>query len=140
MLNTFTLFLFIGMSLSFAAGNKTIAPKGKHILWHEGGADYFAIFENGMLYTVHDNKYHKIHKVHDKEAVERIFQMMAEHEFTELPVPKNKKEIISEDRSNYKHIELRTEGRRYEAYWTDEDEKEDPDFLEEIMGLLMDFT
>jgi len=135
-----TLFLFLlGITTLFSFADKpdiNSIPKGDHIVWHDGGENYFAIFENGMLYSVYNNKYHKIHKVHDSSIVEDIFQLLRENHFTELPAPTNKEQVLSADAENFKHIQYRHDGRVYEAYWTDLDSQEDPDFLISIIKKL----
>lgn len=116
-------------------------PKGKHIVWHDGGLEYFAIFENGMLYSLHqeDNSYQKIHKVKDKALLNKLFALAESNKFMELHPPVNRENILEND-ENYKHIELRKDGRKYEVYWSSEDEDEDPSFLttllEELMSLV----
>ncbi|MFT5617490.1 MAG: hypothetical protein ACI85I_000713 [Arenicella sp.] len=115
-------------------------PKGEHVIWHDGGADYFALSEAGILYSVHENKYHKLYKVKDKELVASIFQMIQENEFSQFPPPKNKEQIIETDKENYKHIEYRKEGRKYETYWTDKDERVEPEFLKQMILKLMELV
>lgn len=130
-----TLFLLIGFNLFASA-----IPKEQHVLWHDGGADYFALSESGILYAVHNNEYHKLYKVKDKELVASVFEMIRENEFTSFPPPKNKEQIIETDNENYKHIEYRSNGRKHEAYWTDKDERVEPEFLKEMIRKLMELV
>ena len=119
------------------AGNKMI-PKGTHIVWHDGGQEYFAIFENGMLYSLHreDNSYQKIHKVKDKALVEKLFHLAKSTDFVEMHPPLNRETILENDQ-DYKHIELRKDGRKYEVYWSDKDEEDEPNFLAKLLEELM---
>ena len=132
-------FLVICVLLLSSFGKNPI-PKGEHILWHDGGADYFALYENGMLYTVHDNKYHKIHKVHDQELVAEVFESIRKNDFMGLPAPLNREAIMEMDEENFKHIQYRKDGRVHEAYWTNLDEQPEPTFLIELFEKLMLFV
>ena len=138
---SFLICLFLIVSTTTQAARNNMIPKGKHIVWHDGGLEYFAIFENGMLYSLHqeDNSYQKIHKVKDKALVNKLFALAESSEFTDMHPPLNREKILEND-EDYKHIELRKEGRKYEVYWSDEDEHEEPTFLttllEELMSLV----
>lgn len=115
-------------------------PKEEHVLWHDGGADYFALSESGILYAVHENKYSKLFKVKDKELVASIFRTIQENEFSQFPPPKDRQKIIEIDQENYKHIEYRRAGRKNEVYWTDKDERVEPEFLKGMIRKLMELV
>ena len=136
-LSIFSLIILCGLLTSFTSSK---IPKGEHVLWHDGGEDYFALFENGNLYSVHNNKYHKIHKVYETEIVEEIFQTLKKHDFTEMPPPYNKDKVIAADEEHFRHIQYRKDGRVYEVYWTSRNDDNKQEFLLDIFKKLMGFV
>ncbi|MGB0524013.1 MAG: hypothetical protein ACPGJS_13680 [Flammeovirgaceae bacterium] len=134
---TLAIILITVMSLPLYGENEMI-PKGKHIVWHDGGDEYFAIFENGMLYSLHleDNSYQKIHKVKNKALIAELFSLAESKDFLDLHPPLNRDAVLEAD-EDYKHIELRKEGRKYEVYWSEKDDADEPDFLTKLLEQLM---
>lgn len=136
-----TIIILIGLLTTPSLAGDKLIPKGKHIVWHDGGAEYFAVFENGMLYSLHieDNSYQKIYKVKDKALIESLFKMAESQDFIDMHPPLNREEVLHNDK-DYKHIELRREGRKYEVYWSDKDDSEEPEFLAELLVKLMELV